>query len=64
MDAFVVVITGGFGSLGGAFLVSIVYGLLNSYGIQFISQLAPVLMFIVMALVLIVKPMGLFGERE
>lgn len=64
MDAFVVVITGGFGSLGGAFLVSIIYGLLNSYGIQFISQLAPVLMFIVMALVLIVKPMGLFGERE
>jgi len=64
MDAFVVVITGGFGSLGGAFLVSLIYGFLHSYGIQFISQLAPVLMFIFMAIVLIIKPVGLFGERE
>ena len=64
MDAFLVVITGGFGSLGGAFLVSLIFGFLNSYGIQFVSQLAPVLMFIFMAIVLIIKPMGLFGERE
>jgi branched-chain amino acid transport system permease protein len=64
MDAFVVVVTGGFGSLGGAFMVSIIYGLLNSYGIQFISQLAPVLMFAFMAIVLAIKPMGFFGERE
>ena len=64
MDAFIVVVVGGFGSLGGAFLVSIICGLLNSYGIQFVSSLAPVLMFIFMAVVLIIKPMGLFGERE
>jgi branched-chain amino acid transport system permease protein len=64
MDAFVVVVTGGFGSLGGAFMVSIIYGLLNSYGVQFISQAAPVLMFIFMAIVLAIKPMGFFGERE
>ena len=64
MDAFVVVVTGGFGSLGGAFLVSIIYGMLNSYGVQFISQLAPVLMFAFMAIVLAIKPTGFFGERE
>jgi branched-chain amino acid transport system permease protein len=64
MDAFVVVVTGGFGSLGGAFMVSIIYGILNSYGVQFISQLAPVLMFAFMAIVLAIKPMGFFGERE
>jgi len=64
MDAFIVVVVGGFGSLGGAFLVSIICGLLNSYGIQFISSLAPVLMYIFMAIVLTIKPMGLFGERE
>ncbi len=64
MDAFLVVITGGFGSLGGAFLVSLIFGFLTSYGIQFVSTLAPVLMFIFMAIVLIIKPMGLFGERE
>lgn len=64
MDAFIVVITGGFGSLGGAFIIAIVFGLLNSYGIQFISQLAPVLMFILMGVILAIKPMGLFGERQ
>ncbi len=64
MDAFLVVITGGFGSLGGAFLVSLIFGFLTSYGIQFVSTLAPVLMFMFMAIVLIIKPMGLFGERE
>ena len=64
LDAFMVVVVGGFGSLGGAFLVSIIFGLLSSYGVQFVSQLAPVLMFIFMAVVLVIKPMGLFGERE
>ena len=64
MDAFIVVVVGGFGSLGGAFLVAILSGLLYSYGVQFISQLAPVLMFIFMAIVLVFKPTGLFGERE
>ena len=64
MDAFVVVITGGFGSLRGAFIVSIIFGLLSSYGVQFVSSLAPVLMFAFMAVVLAIRPMGLFGERE
>jgi branched-chain amino acid transport system permease protein len=64
MDAFVVVVTGGLGSLSGAFIISIIFGLLSSYGVQFFSQLAPVLMFLVMAIVLAIKPTGLFGERE
>jgi branched-chain amino acid transport system permease protein len=64
MDAFIVVVTGGFGSLSGAFVVSIIFGLLSSYGVQFLSQLAPVLMVAFMALVLAIRPNGLFGERE
>ena len=64
MDAFVVVITGGFGSLTGAFIVSLIFGLLSSYGVQFVSSLAPVLMFAFMAIILAIRPMGLFGERE
>jgi len=64
MDAYIIVVVGGFGSLSGAFLVSIIFGLLSSYGVQFISQLAPVLMFIFMAIILIIKPVGIFGERE
>jgi branched-chain amino acid transport system permease protein len=64
MDAFIVVVTGGFGSLMGSFIVSIIFGLLSSYGIQLVSQLAPVLMVGFMALVLAIKPIGLFGARE
>jgi branched-chain amino acid transport system permease protein len=64
MDSFIVVIVGGFGSLTGAFIVAIICGLLSSYGVQFVSQLAPVLMFAFMAVVLAFKPMGFFGERE
>lgn len=64
MDSFIVVVVGGFGSLGGAFMVAIICGLLSSYGVQFLSQLAPVLMFVFMAVVLAFKPMGFFGERE
>ena len=64
MDAFIVVVTGGFGSLAGAFIVSIIFGLLSSYGVQFISQLAPVLMVGFMAIVLAIRPNGLFGVEE
>jgi len=64
MDAFIVVVTGGFGSLLGAFIVSIIFGLLSSYGIQFLSQLAPILMVGFMALVLAIRPSGLFGVKE
>lgn len=64
MDAFIVVVVGGFGSLGGALLVSIISGFISSYGVQFLSQYAVLLMFIFMAAALAIKPMGLFGERE
>ena len=64
MDAFIVVVTGGFGSLLGAFIVSIIFGLLSSYGIQFLSQLAPVLVVGFMAIVLAIRPNGLFGVKE
>jgi branched-chain amino acid transport system permease protein len=64
MDAFIVVVTGGFGSLMGAFVVSIIFGLLSSYGVQFVSQFAPVLIVGFMAIVLAIRPHGLFGARE
>ena len=63
-DAFVVVVLGGLGSMSGAFVAAILIGLLNSFGIQFIPTLAPLLTFGLMALVLTIKPTGLFGERQ
>jgi branched-chain amino acid transport system permease protein len=64
MDAFIVVVTGGFGSLAGAFVISIIFGLLSSYGVQFVSQFAPVLIVLFMAIVLVIRPQGLLGARE
>lgn len=64
MDAFIVVVTGGFGSLAGSFIVAIIFGLLSSFGVQFLSQLAPVLIVSFMAIVLAIRPNGLFGVEE
>jgi len=64
LDAFVIVVVGGFGSLLGTLVASLMLGELNSFGIQFIPRLAPVLMFAFMAVVLAFKPTGFFGERE
>ncbi len=63
VDLFVVVVVGGFGSLLGAFLASLMIGLLQSFGILFIPQLALVFQFLLMAAVLVIRPTGLFGEK-
>ena len=64
LEAFVVVIVGGLGSLLGAFVAALVFGELHSYGVQLIPRLVPVLMFLIMVMVLSFKPMGFFGRRE
>jgi branched-chain amino acid transport system permease protein len=63
-DAFLVVITAGFGSLLGGFFVAIIFGLLSSFGVQFFSSLAPVIIVVFMAIVLMVRPNGLFKAKE
>jgi branched-chain amino acid transport system permease protein len=64
MDCFVIIVVGGFGSLWGAFLASLMIGELNSFGILWVPRLAIVFQFLLMAVVLIARPSGLFGEKE
>jgi len=64
MDCFVVVVIGGFGSLFGVFLASFMIGELHSFGIFWIPQLAMIFPFLLMFLVLTVRPTGLLGENE
>ncbi len=64
LDCFVVIIIGGFGSLLGALIAALMIGELQSFGVLWISRLALVLEFLLLAVVLIIKPTGLFGERE
>ncbi|MEX0901324.1 MAG: branched-chain amino acid ABC transporter permease, partial [Pseudohongiellaceae bacterium] len=89
---FVIVVIGGLGSLFGAFVASLLIGLLQSYaiasnvgmpdllnwiGVSFdrdhplndiwtitLPQIAPLLPFLLLVLILIFKPNGLFGKRE
>jgi branched-chain amino acid transport system permease protein len=64
IDAFVVIVIGGFGSLLGALVASLMIGVLQSYGVLILPKFALVFQFILMALVLIVRPTGLFGDKE
>jgi branched-chain amino acid transport system permease protein len=89
---FVVVVVGGMGSLSGAFLASVLIGLIQTFavaidysigtmishfGIQLgsgtlnnslvkltLSQVAPILPYLFLVLILIFRPKGLLGTRE
>jgi branched-chain amino acid transport system permease protein len=61
---FVVVVIGGMGSIPGAFVAALIISELNVFGVQLLPQSTLVLMFLVMAVVLIFRPWGLFGRPE
>src|SRR5215468_6119387 len=62
--ALVVVILGGSGSLVGAFVGSFVVGLLYNFGQALLPELAYVVLFLPMLVVLVVRPAGLFGRSS
>ncbi|HYG88070.1 MAG TPA: ABC transporter permease [Azospirillum sp.] len=64
VEAFVVVVVGGMGSLPGAFVASLLIGELQAFGILVFPQITLVLVFLFMALVLVVRPYGLLGKPE
>jgi len=64
LDCFVVVVVGGFGSLFGALVAALMIGELQSFGVLWIPRLALVFQFLLLAVVLIIRPAGLFGEKE
>jgi branched-chain amino acid transport system permease protein len=88
---FVVIVFGGLGSLPGAFIASLIIGLVQTFAVALngslasmfgpldpsmgpsvltdiwnvtIAQIAPILPYLLLVLVLIVRPMGLMGTRE
>jgi branched-chain amino acid transport system permease protein len=89
---FVVVVVGGMGSLAGAFLASLLIGLIQTYAVAVdasvldllqalgvtlsaaarensfikltVSQVAPILPYLLLVLILIFRPKGLLGTRE
>ena len=64
VDAFVVIVVGGLGSLGGAVVASLVIGELQSFGVLLFPKFSLALIYMLMAVVLVVKPSGLFGRQQ
>jgi len=59
---FIVVIIGGAGSLLGTILAAILIGLVDSFGILVLPEFTLVFIYILMAVVMIIRPSGLFGQ--
>ncbi|MGZ8273946.1 MAG: ABC transporter permease subunit, partial [Burkholderiaceae bacterium] len=64
VEAFVVVVVGGLGSVTGALWASLAIGLLHAFGTWWLPQSTLVLIFVVMAVVLVLRPHGLLGRPQ
>ncbi len=64
LSSLVVVIVGGMGSVGGAALGALLIGLAEQYGLAYAPTYAAVVTFVIMVVVLAVRPQGLLGQAE
>ncbi|MCM2346936.1 MAG: branched-chain amino acid ABC transporter permease [Acidovorax soli] len=64
IQAFGVIIIGGMGSISGAFLGSILLGLIDAVGQWVLPSLPGLPFFIAMTLILLLRPQGLMGRRH
>lgn len=60
--SFVIVVIGGIGSIRGAFLAAMLVGFVETFGQVFFPQIAGMLVYLLMALILLFKPQGLFNQ--
>jgi branched-chain amino acid transport system permease protein len=63
IDAFVIVIIGGMGSFAGSLLGALLVAFVQVFGEYYFPDLALALMYLVMVLVLVVRPGGLLGKE-
>lgn len=61
---FAVVVIGGLGSILGAVVAGFLVGLVEAYGQAYAPAYAQIVIFVLMALVILVRPSGLFGREE
>jgi len=61
--AFVVMVVGGLGSLKGAFVGSLIVGFLRTIGIAFFPEIELALLWLIAAMILVIRPRGLFGRE-
>ncbi|GAA4370324.1 branched-chain amino acid ABC transporter permease [Agromyces bauzanensis] len=61
---FAIVVIGGLGSVLGAVVAGFLVGLVEAYGQGYAGTFSQVLIFVLMAVVIAVRPAGLFGRKE
>jgi branched-chain amino acid transport system permease protein len=61
---FAVVVIGGLGSIVGAVVAGFLVGLVEAFGQAYAPTFAQILIFVLMAVVVLVRPAGLFGREE
>ena len=63
IESFIVVVIGGMGSFPGALAGALVLGLFESFGTVFLGRVQMAVPYILLAVVLLVRPHGLFGRE-
>ena len=61
--AFAGIVLGGFGSVKGAIVVCILIGLIESFSVLITDSYKDAIVFLVLIVVLVVRPTGIFGEK-
>lgn len=64
IESFIVVVIGGMGSFPGAFVGALILGLLGSFGATWAPNVQMALPYILLAVILLTRPRGLFGEES
>ncbi|MFZ0927923.1 MAG: branched-chain amino acid ABC transporter permease [Syntrophobacteraceae bacterium] len=64
IDSLIVVVLGGMGNFWGAFLGAIILGEVNAFAVSYVPDWASLFSFLVMIVVLIFKPQGLFSPAK
>jgi branched-chain amino acid transport system permease protein len=62
IEAFTVVVIGGLGDIWGTLLAALLVGVIESMGILWLPRGAVAFLFVIMVMVLLVRPQGLFGK--
>ncbi|MDM7275614.1 MAG: branched-chain amino acid ABC transporter permease [Thermoprotei archaeon] len=63
VTAFIVVVIAGLGSITGAYIISVLVGVLSSILVLITPELDIVILYMIAAFILLLRPQGLFGER-
>lgn len=64
IEVFAVVVIGGLGSLPGSLIGALVVGEIDSFGVMFAPEASLPLLYLLMAIILVVRPAGLLGRPD